>query len=602
MNEQCTQPRWDTELFIVRGGDRDDLIRNVRALATVLERDPEIDLKDLAYTLNIGLQDAAESRLAVAAVSREELAKKLAFAISKLDDPECTRIMDRSGIFYFDEPLGREGGLAFLFPGEGSQYPSMLGDLCIHFPEVRRNFDRADHVWRIGDHKPIPSTVLFAPPVQTSSQSAAGEDEEDIWQMDLAVTAVFNSDLALFHLIMRLGIEPDAVIGHSSGEFGALIASGAAPISGDDQLIDYSLTLRNISRDSATDLSQESYFLTAGGADPTIVRTCIEESGGALSMAMDNCPNQVVMCGSKEAVDKAFQDLAGKGAICSVLPFGMAYHTPAFRPFCDNFTQFFNGIEIVAPKTTIYSCATAQPYPSDPDGIRKLAVDQWAEAVRFREAIENMHDAGIRIFLEVGPRDNLTGFVNDILGKRPFLATPSNVPYRTGIAQLCHVLGLLAAHGVAMDLEYLYARRSPEKLDLEGPPASVEEQKKRKGILHLSNDLPKMTLDLSRLQLSGPASRKAEPAAGLAAGAEPSPASAPAAESVPGRVAAAETGIEPETGPMPLRQNGHRVRIMQEYLETMERFLVMQQDVMAAFQARRRKAGPEDPTAPGDSS
>jgi hypothetical protein len=117
-----------------------------------------------------------------------------------------------------------------------------------------------------------------------------------------------------------------------------------------------------------------------------------------------------------------------------------------------------------------------------------------------------------------------------------------------------------------------------------------------------------MTLDLGRVKLSGTASRKAAPAAaGFAAGAGTTQAApASAAASATGGVSPAESGPQPAPGPEQVpgpragEQNGHRVRIMKEYLETMERFLVMQQGVMAAFQARRRKAAPENSAAPGD--
>src|SRR5207237_857216 len=83
---------------------------------------------------------------------------------------------------------------------------------------------------------------------------------------------------------------------------------------------------------------------------------------------------------------------------------------------------------VSAPKTDIYSCTTAAPYPSDPTEIRRLFVEHWACPVRFRETIEAMYAAGVRLFAEVGPRGNLTAFVDDILRGRPPLAVPSPLP------------------------------------------------------------------------------------------------------------------------------------------------------------------------------
>jgi phosphopantetheine--protein transferase-like protein len=317
------------------------------------------------------------------------------------------------------------------------------------------------------------------------------------------------------------------------------------------------------------ELIPEARFITVGGADPAIVNASIEESNGELAIAMDNCPNQIILCGSEAAINRALNDLREKGAICSHLPFERAYHTPLYQPVCEKLSQFFQGIRIVPPDKVLYSCATAQPYPQDPGEIRRLVVEQWAKPVRFRETIEAMFDTGVRIFVEVGPRDNLTGFVNDILGKRPHLAVPSDVPYRSGITQLNHLIGLLAAHGVPMRLEYLYARRAPQRLTFEKSLQSPKNAGKPAAFLTLSNALPRLVLERGHWK---PPSRAPTPSE-----------TGPAKSS--GREKQTEIQETPtiEPGAKPLQQDGSRSKIMQEYLQTMERFLKMQGEVMAAF-------------------
>src|SRR5262249_28658601 len=150
---------------------------------------------------------------------------------------------DRSGIFFFEESLSREGNLAFLFPGEGSQYVNMLSDLCLHFPDVRVSFDRADRVFLNNKRDLLPSQVLFPPvPQATAYDVSTGE----LWQIDCAVAAVFAADQALFALLDRVGIRPHAVVGHSGGEYSALLASGAIEIQDEDQLLRHSLDLNGL--------------------------------------------------------------------------------------------------------------------------------------------------------------------------------------------------------------------------------------------------------------------------------------------------------------------------------------------------------------------
>ncbi|MFQ6043708.1 MAG: beta-ketoacyl synthase N-terminal-like domain-containing protein, partial [Candidatus Poribacteria bacterium] len=133
--------QWDTEVLILQGDSRQSLIQQARQLqqylATAITQENPPHLKDLAYTLNSRLQNGnLEYRLAVIVSSLDELQQRLEYAIGRLSDPNCKQIKDIKGTYFFEEPLGRSGKLAFLFPGEGAQYLNMLADLCLHFPEV----------------------------------------------------------------------------------------------------------------------------------------------------------------------------------------------------------------------------------------------------------------------------------------------------------------------------------------------------------------------------------------------------------------------------------------------------------------------------------
>src|SRR5262249_78299 len=158
-------------------------------------------------------------RLGLVASSLAELGERLTTLLPQLSDPDCRTIRDGRGVYYWDESLFRAGrrGLAFLFPGEGSQYPGMLADLCFHFPEVPDRFDTSDRVGlEVGETVP-PSESLFG--------QAAGSGDE-LWSAATAVNVVLSAQWALYQLLTRLGLRPDAVAGHSSGELLALAAAG----------------------------------------------------------------------------------------------------------------------------------------------------------------------------------------------------------------------------------------------------------------------------------------------------------------------------------------------------------------------------------------
>src|SRR5205085_2349474 len=98
--------------------------------------------------------------------------------------------------------------------------------------------------------------------------------------------------------------------------------------------------------------------------------------------------------------------------------------------------------------------------------VRSLAYEHWIQPVEFSRTIQKMYADGVRIFVEVGPRGNLTAFVEDILAGQEFAAIPANVSRRSGIAQLNHLLAQLAAQGAAFTTAPFYRRRSLQAIDL----------------------------------------------------------------------------------------------------------------------------------------
>ncbi len=186
------------------------------------------------------------------------------------------------------------------------------------------------------------------------------------------------------------------------------------------------------------------------------------EETSPLFLAMDNCPHQSVVIGPPDAMEKVADILRGRKIMHERLPFNRPYHTPLFEPQMGPLARMFENMQFQAPQTPLYSCTTGKPFPQDSDAIRELAMSHWVSPVEFSQMIRNMHEDGMRIFLELGPRGNLTSFVSDILRGRDFLAVSADVQRHTGLTQLNHVLGQLFVHHVPMRLDSLYARRHPQ--------------------------------------------------------------------------------------------------------------------------------------------
>ncbi len=542
------EKQWPAELVVVSAKDPRALRERARSLAAWVRRARGVRLLDIAASC---AAEAGDCRLALVVPTVDELAKKLEHAAKLLEQGDRERIQDRSGIFWYREPLARTGRVAFVFPGEGAQYPNMLADLCRQFPEVRQAFDRTDTaLQRIG--QPPLSRVIFPPPGE------AARAESALYQLDGAVVGVAAAERALLALVRRLHVQPDAVVGHSTGEFGAFLAAGAVAFAGAEDLLQaVAAGAENAAWLARSELVPRAVLTSVGGADPAAVRQALTDLGGRVVLAMDNCPHQQILVGDEEAAAALAAALRGKGGLCERLPWGRAYHTDAIVPALPTIEEYYRTLRLGTPRVELWSCTTAERYPPEPAAVHELAVRQWRAPVRFRETIQAMHAAGVRVFVEVGPRGNLSAFVSDTLGKLPHAAIPLDVARRNGLEQLCRAVGMLVAHGVAVDLAALYRPRRPRLLDLNvEPPAEPASE-------------PALTLRMPEVQLSPEVVawwRASRPGAGKD-GTRPEPAKAP----------------EPATRPAAARPGDDlRTRALADYQQTMRQFLETQEKVAHA--------------------
>jgi acyl transferase domain-containing protein/phosphopantetheinyl transferase len=564
---------WETEVCVLEGTSRQDLVEKGERLQVYLNRAGQIRLKDLAYTLNYQLENKAY-RLAIVAASGEDLGQKLAHAQRRLADPRCQQIKDSRGIYFFEEPLSRQGKLAFLFPGEGAQYENMLLDLCLHFPEVRTCFDLADRAFIDHSRNYLPSDYIF--PRALVSEPERGMVEKLLWKIDGAVEAVLIANRAMWSLLNRLEIRPDAILGHSTGDYSAMFASGVIALDDESSYIKTILTWNSAHDRLAIQYPVAEAALVAVAADSVTVRSIVEQVGGDIYVAMENCPHQNVIVGHRPAVEQVVEHLRQRGLIYEFLPFDRPYHTPMFKPYAEGAgREFFSQLPLSAPNIDVYSCTTASRYPTNIAEIQELFVAHWIRPVLFQETIERMYADGVRIFVEVGARGNLTAFVDDILRGSSHLAIPANVARRSGITQLNHLVGMLASQGIAMNLQHLYARRDPQRL-----PWDIEAE----GTARRSIPPRKLALGMPQLRV---APRHQESVPGKPQPMAPSPPTAVREhQAIQPSIAANIPNPLPSTAPDHVAADA--ALVMQQYVKGMDSFLELQQLVMQAFLTNRQ--------------
>src|SRR6185312_1838063 len=159
--------------------------------------------------------------------------------------------------------------------------------------------------------------------------------------------------------------------------------------------------------------------------------------------------------------------LAERGTICERLPFRRPYHTPLFEPWMKPFRDIFEAVPFEAGHTPAYCCSTGELFPADPAAIRDLTVNHWVNPVEFARMIETMYADGVRLFVEAGPRGNLSAFVEDILRGQSFAAITANTTRKSGPTQINHLVAQLAAHGVPLNMGHLYTRRETHAVQWE---------------------------------------------------------------------------------------------------------------------------------------
>jgi malonyl CoA-acyl carrier protein transacylase len=241
-----------------------------------------------------------------------------------------------------------------------------------------------------------------------------------------------------------------------------------------------------------TEVPRMAMLAVGTGSDK--IREFAAQIGCEVHIANDNCPHQVVAVVEPKSVEALTEHLLKNGVFVEKLPYDRGYHTPSFTYICDPLRNFFQALEIRAPRLPVYSCMTQEHYPSDREEILELVSNTFARPLLFRQTVEKMYEEGARVFVESGPRGNLTAFVDDVLRGRPHLAIPTDLLRRPGLTVLNHAVGMMAAAHVSLDLTALYRRRLPRKLALDVKADSVLPEEKQPGVIQVSTCYTKLAV------------------------------------------------------------------------------------------------------------
>jgi len=280
---------------------------------------------------------------------------------------------------------------AFVFPGQGAQFPGMGKDLFDSSELARQRFTEANQVLGFDI-----ASIMFD-----------GTDEE------LKQTAVTQPAIFLHSVILAecLGdaFQPDMVAGHSLGEFSALVAAGALSFTEGLTLV----SARANAMQKACEL-QPSTMAAVLGLENDVVEKICENTPGVVVPANYNCPGQLVISGDVPAVEAACAALSEAGARRALmLPVGGAFHSPLMEPAREELAAAIDHADIQAPRCAIYQNVSAAP-TTDPAIIREQLVAQLTAPVRWTQTMEAMIADGATEVTEVGPGKVLQGLFKKV--------------------------------------------------------------------------------------------------------------------------------------------------------------------------------------------
>lgn len=279
---------------------------------------------------------------------------------------------------------------AYIFPGQGAQFPGMAKDLYDNHPKAKKLLDRANDIlgFRITD-------IMF------------GGTDEDLRQTKVTQPAIFLHSAVLAACLPDTA--PDMTAGHSLGEFSALAAAGA--MSFEDALRLVNIRAREMQK--CCERIPGSMAAIIGLTDEQVEQICMGCNGMVIP-ANYNCDGQIVISGEKESVEQACRFAKEAGAK-RALPLSVsgAFHSPLMEPARLELGLAIQDTEILPPLCPVYQNVTARP-ETDPDTIKKNLLAQLTSPVRWTQSVKNMVSDGADTFLELGPGTVLQGLVKRI--------------------------------------------------------------------------------------------------------------------------------------------------------------------------------------------
>ncbi|MBW4592783.1 MAG: SDR family oxidoreductase [Brasilonema angustatum HA4187-MV1] len=403
-------------------------------LANYLQQHPELNLADVAYTLAVGRQTFNHRRIMVCETIDD--------AVKTLHPLEPQRVFT-----YYQQPCNYP--VVFMFPGQGAQYVNMARELYQSEPKFTEEVDRCSLMLR-------PFLGLDLREILYPSEAQTQTATQQLKQTSITQPALFVIEYALSKLWMAWGVRPEAMIGHSIGEYVAATLAGVFSLKDALALV----AVRGRLMQQVPKGAMLSVQLSEQQVQPLL--------GKELSLAGINGPSLCVVSGSCEAIDKLHQQLLEKDVGCRKLHTSHAFHSQMMDSVIEAYTQYVEKVKFHTPKIPFISNVTGTwittAQATDPNYWAK----HLRQTVRFSSGITELLKEPERILLEVGPGRTLSTFAKQHYNSEPVVLTSLRHPQeqQPDVAFLLNTLGKLWLFGVQVDWSGFHANERRYRIPL----------------------------------------------------------------------------------------------------------------------------------------
>lgn len=284
--------------------------------------------------------------------------------------------------------------IAYIFPGQGAQYPGMGKEIADNYVEAMRIFELASE--RLG--------------IDMKKLCFEG-DEEELKKTENTQPSILTASIAMLEVLKLRGIEPHITAGLSLGEYSALVASKAISFVDAVELV----KKRGKYMQEAVPAG-EGTMAAIMGMERESVQECLKMASGfgVVEAANYNCPGQIVIAGQTKAVEQACTIMKERGAKRAImLPVSAPFHSSLLKPAGDRLAQDLEKMDIKDTEMPVVSNVNAQVI-MDRYQIKKCLIEQVSSSVLWEDSIRHMIDMGLDTFVEVGPGKTLSAFVKKI--------------------------------------------------------------------------------------------------------------------------------------------------------------------------------------------